>query len=237
MTTPHALHDAPSPIIAREGWPIVAVFVVVSILLTSGAGFIHTALAGVVGFISLVLCLWCVWFFRDPKRTIPADPAAIICPADGVVCAIGPASPPAELGLKEAEMTRICVFMNVFNVHVNRSPVAGKIIKRLHAPGTFLNASLDKASTDNERLSLVLEMTDGTRIASVQIAGLVARRIICRASEGQSLAAGERYGLIRFGSRVDVYLPRAVAPSVTLGQTVVAGETILARLQTAGVKA
>jgi phosphatidylserine decarboxylase len=190
-----------------------------------------------VGALTLVLCLWCIWFFRDPQRAIPADHAAVICPADGVVCSIGPATPPEELGMGAAELTRICVFMNVFNVHVNRSPVAGKIIKRLHAPGKFLNASLDKASTDNERLSLVLEMPDGTRIASVQIAGLVARRIICRAKEGQSLAAGERYGLIRFGSRVDVYLPRAVAPSVTLGQTVVAGETILARLGPAGAKA
>lgn len=205
--------------IHRQGYPFIAAFAVVTLFL----GYFSSILF----WIGLILTAWCVYFFRDPERVTPLDDRLVVSPADGVVSAVGPAVPPRELGLGTAEMTRISVFMNVFSCHVNRSPVRGRITKIEHRPGKFLNAELDKASTENERNSLVIESPNGI-VAAVQIAGLVARRIVCWAEAGGTLAVGERFGLIRFGSRVDVFLPEAAVPRVAVGQTAVAGETVLA---------
>lgn len=181
-----------------------------------------------LGWIGVVLTLWCLYFFRDPDRVTPQRGKLVISPADGVVNLITEASPPPELGLGDMTRTRVTIFMNVFNCHVNRAPVAGKIKRIAYRPGLFLNASLDKASDDNERNSMVIEREDGSEIVVVQIAGLVARRIVCDVKEGDVLKAGERYGIIRFGSRLDVYLPEGAIPLVALGQTAIAGETVLA---------
>jgi len=181
-----------------------------------------------LGWIGCILTLWCLYFFRDPDRVTPQRGKLVISPADGVVNLITEASPPPELGLGDMTRTRVTIFMNVFNCHVNRAPVAGKIKRIAYRPGLFLNASLDKASDDNERNSLVIEREDGSEIVVVQIAGLVARRIVCDVKEGDELKAGERYGIIRFGSRLDVYLPEGAIPLVALGQTAIAGETVLA---------
>jgi phosphatidylserine decarboxylase len=183
-----------------------------------------------LGWIGAGLTVWCYYFFRDPKRVTPTRPGLVISPADGVVSLIEPAVPPAELGLGPEPLTRVSVFMNVFNCHVNRAPVPGTVTKVAYRPGKFLNASLDKASEDNERMSLAMQMEDGRHVAFVQIAGLVARRIVCFVTEGTRLGAGERFGLIRFGSRVDVYLPQSVNPLVAVGQGTIAGETVLADL-------
>lgn len=207
----------------REGYPFIALFAVASVLL----GLLWAPL----GWLGLVLTLWCVYFFRNPDRVTPDRDGLVISPADGVVCLVGPAVPPVELGMGDSPMTRICVFMSVFDVHVNRAPLAGRITRIAYKPGKFLNAALDKASEDNERMAIRMETTGGADIAFVQIAGLVARRIKCDLSEGQDVQAGERFGLIRFGSRVDVYLPEGVAPQVALGQRCIAGETVLADLQ------
>ncbi len=211
--------------INRAGWPFIALFAAA----TGGLAY----LAQPLGWIGVVLTLWCVYFFRDPERVPPKRPGLIVSPADGVVQLIDEASPPPELEMGDAPRPRVCVFMNVFNVHVNRSPMDGVVVKKSYRPGKFLNASLDKASEFNERMSLRLKISDdgGDDIAFVQIAGLVARRILCYVTEGQSLRAGERFGLIRFGSRVDVYLPHGTAPLVSVGQLAVAGETVLAELQ------
>ena len=181
-----------------------------------------------LGWIGLGLTVWCYYFFRDPERVTPARPGVIVSPADGIVSLIEPAVPPAELGLPDAPLTRVSVFMSVFNCHVNRAPVAGVVKTVAYRPGKFLNASLDKASADNERNGIVIGMEDGRDLAVVQIAGLVARRIVCFVRAGDSLARGERFGLIRFGSRLDVYLPEGVTPLVRVGQTMVAGETVIA---------
>lgn len=181
-----------------------------------------------LGWIGVGLTIWVYYFFRDPKRVTPTRPGLFISPADGVVSMIEPSVPPAELELGSDPMTRISVFMSVFNCHVNRIPHEGVITKVAYRPGKFLNASLDKASEDNERNGIAVEMPDGRRYGTVQIAGLVARRIMCWAKEGQGMATGERFGLIRFGSRLDIYLPEGVAPLVAVGQTAVAGETVLA---------
>lgn len=212
----------------------MALFVIITIIASVGAAYVHPIAASIVSFVGVILSGWCIWFFRDPPRAIPTDPSLVVSPADGRICMIGPATPPADLKLDATitrDMVRVCVFMNVFNVHVNRAPVAGTIEQVHYSPGKFLNAAVDKASTDNERSALVLKMPDGRRVVSIQIAGLVARRIICRVKAGISLIAGERYGLIRFGSRVDVYMPAGTVVKVQLGQIVVAGETVLAELQ------
>ncbi|MBK0325902.1 phosphatidylserine decarboxylase [Rhodobacteraceae bacterium F11138] len=206
----------------REGIPFVAAFAVVSALL-----FLITE---ELGWIGVGLTVWCYYFFRDPKRTTPIREGLVVSPADGVVSLIEPAVPPAELGMPDQPLTRVSVFMNVFNCHVNRAPVEGEISAVAYRPGKFFNASLDKASDDNERNSLCITMPDQRQIAVVQIAGLVARRIVCFVSQGQPIMTGERFGLIRFGSRLDVYLPDGVAPMVSVGQTMVAGETVLADL-------
>jgi phosphatidylserine decarboxylase len=178
----------------------------------------------------LVLTLWCLWFFRDPERRTPADSSLVIAPADGVVVMVSPANPPQELGIPGQGLQRVCIFMNVFNVHVNRAPAAGVITAAAYREGKFFNASLDKASELNERFSVAMRTGSGHLIGFVQIAGLVARRIVRKVKPGDSLRAGQRYGLIRFGSRVDVYLPAGSEVLVKLGQATLAGETPIARL-------
>ncbi len=229
--------DLPAPAIAPEGWPIVVGFILGSAALTALGAWLGGALGGLlVGLVTAALTIWCVWFFRDPRRRIPVSRAGsplLISPADGVICFVGPALPPEELGLSEEDrrgLTRVSVFMNVFNVHVNRAPAAGVVEKIAYRPGKFFNASLDKASTDNERSSIILRRDDGSKLICVQIAGLIARRIVCRVKEGATLSIAERYGIIRFGSRVDVYVPRGVEPMVKVGDASVAGETVLAVL-------
>lgn len=210
------------PRIHREGFRFIVVFGVVTLVLF----FIWEPL----GWLGLVATVWCLYFFRDPERFTPIGDGLIIAPADGVVCTIGLATPPAELDFPGGEMMRIGIFMNVFNCHVNRMPIDGTVIKSVYHPGKFLNASFDKASEENERQALAVESHGGQRIGVVQIAGLVARRIVCQCREGDKVNAGEKFGIIRFGSRVDVY----VAPEATLlvvqGQTMTAGETVLADL-------
>ncbi|TCP43016.1 phosphatidylserine decarboxylase [Rhodovulum marinum] len=183
-----------------------------------------------LGWVCAGLTIWVYYFFRDPERVVPDRPGIMVSPADGIVSLMGRAVPPAELGLGEAPMMRICVFMSVFNCHVNRLPAAGRVTAVAYRPGKFLNASLDKASEDNERNGLAVEMADGRRYGVVQIAGLVARRILCWTAQGDRLATGARFGLIRFGSRLDVYLPEGAVPRVAIGQTMVAGETVIADL-------
>lgn len=183
-----------------------------------------------LGWVGVGLTVWCYYFFRDPKRVVPQGAGLIVSPADGVISLIERAVPPAELGMGPEALLRVSVFMNVFNCHVNRAPVQGTVGALAYRPGKFFNASLDKASADNERNSLRLDLADGRQIAVVQIAGLVARRIMWWVDEGQGLRTGERFGLIRFGSRVDVYLPEGVSPQVALGQNMVAGETVMAVL-------
>ena len=205
--------------VRREGYPFIAAF--------AGAAVVLGLVWSPFFWIGLVLTGWCAYFFRDPERVTPVDDRLVISPADGIVSAIGPAAPPRELGLGPAEMTRVSVFMNVFSCHVNRSPIRGRIARIEHRPGKFLNAELDKASTENERNGLVIESPNGT-IAVVQVAGLVARRILCWADAGTNIGVGDRFGLIRFGSRLDVYLPSEAVPRVAIGQTAIAGETIIA---------
>ena len=205
-----------------EGRKFVAIFAAVTLVLF--------AIEDVLGWIGVGLTILCYYFFRDPERVVPDAPGLVISPADGIVSLIEPAVPPRELGLPEVPLTRVSVFMSVFNCHINRAPVAGKVEKIAYKPGKFLNASLDKASEDNERNSLVIRMEDDRILTVTQIAGLVARRILSFTQEGAVLDRGERFGLIRFGSRLDIYLPDGVEPSVKIGQTMVAGETVIADL-------
>jgi len=202
------------------GWPFIGIFAAVTLGLF--------VLAIPLGWVGVILTLWCAYFFRDPERITPTREGLVICPADGVVQLIDEAVPPLELDMGDKQRPRVCIFMNVFNVHVNRVPMDGEITKICYRPGRFFNASLDKASEFNERMSLRMTTSDKHDIAFVQIAGLVARRIKCDVVEGQAVRAGERFGLIRFGSRVDVYLPEGVKPLVCVGQSAVAAETILA---------
>ncbi len=176
------------------------------------------------------MTVWCYYFFRDPVRSVAQKPGLILSPADGVVSLITKTVPPVEMLLGDKPLTRVSVFMNVFNCHVNRAPMAGEVIAITYHHGKFVNASLDKASEHNERNSITIEAADKTRIGVTQIAGLVARRIVCFTKLGNGLSVGERFGLIRFGSRLDVFLPEGIQPAVGLGQTAVAGETILAHL-------
>ena len=176
------------------------------------------------------MTVWCYYFFRDPVRSVAQKPGLILSPADGVISLITKTVPPIEMLLGNKPLTRVSVFMNVFNCHVNRAPMAGEVIAITYHHGKFVNASLDKASDHNERNSLTIEAADKTRIGVTQIAGLVARRIVCFTKVGNGLTVGERFGLIRFGSRLDVFLPEGIEPAVGLGQTAVAGETVLAHL-------
>jgi phosphatidylserine decarboxylase len=209
------------PPIHKEGYPFIGIFALASLFLFW--------LWSPLGWIGTVLTVWCALFFRDPVRVTPVREGLVVSPADGRVSMITMALPPAELGLGDQPLPRVSIFMSVFNCHVNRSPVAGRIDRIAYRPGLFINAELDKASEDNERNSLVISTPQG-RIGVIQIAGLVAKRIVCFVKEGQSIGAGERFGLIRFGSRLDVYLPLGTKALVSEGQTAIAGETVLADL-------
>lgn len=213
------------PPIHPAGWPFIGLFAVAT--LAVGAYWLP------LGAIGLVLTAWCAYFFRNPNRITPDREGLIISPADGVISQISPAVPPPELEAGTQPQQRISLFMNVFNVHVNRVPVSGRITGLTYRPGKFFNASLDKSSEHNERQSIRISTTDGREIIVVQIAGLIARRIKCDLQVAQEVWAGERFGLIRFGSRVDVYLPDGIEPLVAVGQTTIAGETVIAdcRLQ------
>jgi phosphatidylserine decarboxylase len=208
--------------INREGYPFVGAFALASLVLF----WIWTPL----GWIGTVLTLWCVYFFRDPVRVTPVREGIVVSPADGLVSKIIHAVPPVEMGLGDRPLPRVSIFMSVFNCHVNRSPVSGRIEKIVYKKGAFLSADLDKASEDNERNSFVIT-SGNVRIGVIQIAGLVARRIVCWTRPGASVAAGERIGMIRFGSRLDVYLPEGTRPLVAEGQTAIAGETVVAELK------
>jgi len=203
-----------------DGWKFVAIAAAVTIVL-----FLlwHPA-----GWVALILTLWIAYFFRDPWRVTPTRPGLVISPADGIVVSVGQVAPAPELAMGDAPTTRIGIFLNLFDVHVARSPVAGRLVGRTYIPGRFINASLDKASEHNERLALRLAPEQGAEIGCVLIAGLVARRIVCLLGAGQTVGAGERIGIIRFGSRVDIYLPAEYVPLVALGQRMVGGETVLA---------
>ncbi|MFY9288801.1 MAG: phosphatidylserine decarboxylase [Alphaproteobacteria bacterium] len=209
----------------RAGWPFMAIFAVVTIILMT--------ISCTLGWIGIVLTVWCCYFFRDPPRLTPARAGLIISPADGKVVSIQEVVPDETLGLGSESRIRISIFLNVFDVHVNRIPADGIVRSRTYRPGKFINASLDKASVDNERMALALQLTgdhpyDNHILGVVQIAGLVARRILCSAQEGNSYKAGERFGIIRFGSRADVYLPQGLRPLVSVGQYMIGGETVLA---------
>ncbi|MDI3471172.1 MAG: Phosphatidylserine decarboxylase [Pseudolabrys sp.] len=208
--------------ITPEGYPFIGAFAFVSLILF----WLWTPL----GWIGAVLTLWCIYFFRDPPRVTPVRDGLIVSPADGRISMVTLAPPPHELGLGGTPLPRVSIFMSVFNCHVNRCPMTGRVDKIVYQPGKFLNADLDKASADNERNSLVIS-NQTSRIAVVQIAGLVARRIVCAVREGQPVGAGERFGMIRFGSRLDVYLPEGTTPQVAVGQVAIAGETVLADLR------
>jgi len=204
-----------------EGYPFIGAFALASLILF----LLWTPL----GWLGTVVTLWCAYFFRDPPRVTPVSDRLVVSPADGRVSLVANAVPPPELALGDKPLPRVSIFMSVFDCHVNRAPVSGKIERIVYTPGKFLNADLDKASEDNERNALVIEGAAG-RIGVVQIAGLIARRIVCWSKEGQQIGGGERIGMIRFGSRVDVYLPAGTVPLVSVGQTSLAGETIIAEI-------
>lgn len=208
------------PPLHPEGPKFVAIFAVIGLLLWWAWEPLW-----IVG---AVLTVWCFYFFRDPDRATPIRQGLVISPASGIVSLVMQVPPPRQLDMGDEPRWRVSVFMSVFDCHVNRVPAGGTVKKIVYVPGKFVNASLDKASEDNERNLVCLEMPDGRDIAFVQIAGLVARRIRCDAREGQTFRTGERYGLIRFGSRLDIYLPPGVEPLVTLGQSCVSGETVIA---------
>jgi phosphatidylserine decarboxylase len=208
--------------IHREGYPFVGVFALVSLVLF----FVWSPL----GWLGTILTAWCAYFFRDPPRVTPIGERLVIAPADGKISKVANAVPPKDLELGERPLPRISIFMSVFDCHVNRSPVSGRIERIVYRAGTFINADLDKASEDNERNALVIASA-GARVGVVQIAGLIARRIVSFRKPGDTIAAGERFGLIRFGSRVDVYLPEGVTPLVAEGQMALAGETVIADLR------
>jgi phosphatidylserine decarboxylase len=205
-----------------EGYIFVAGFVIVTFILGSFSGTLF--------WIGAAASAWCAYFFRDPVRHTPLDDNLVIAPADGVVSSLGYYAPPPELGLSSEPMPRVSIFMSVFDCHVNRAPAAGRITKIAYRPGAFINADLDKASENNERNGLMFE-SGGNRIGVVQIAGFIARRIVCFVRQGEVIGAGERFGLIRFGSRVDVYLPGSARILVTIGSKSIAGETALAELR------
>ena len=209
-------------IIHREGWKFSAISLFVSLILL--------VIWPLLSFVSFLITFFILWFFRDPERNTPITEGKIISPADGKVCLIDSSVPPEELQYGTEEMQRVCIFMNVFNVHVNRVPVKGEIKKIIYKEGSFFNASLDKASEKNERNSIIIKTENGIEIVVVQIAGLIARRILSFVSNGDKLNSGERFGLIRFGSRVDVYLPKTFKPEVNIGDKTIAGETIIGSL-------
>lgn len=226
MSERHSLLDTIADSLApvhRDGHKFIAIGLVVTLLLF----LVWSSL----GWIAALITAWIIYFFRDPDRVTPLRDGLVIAPADGKVSLIETVRPPAELGLGDEERVRISIFLSVFDVHIQRAPVAGRIIRSLYIPGAFVNAALDKASEDNERRSIVIETATGIKVGVVQIAGLVARRIVTFAAEGDSLGVGERFGLIRFGSRVDTYLPVGAFPAVAVGQRAIGGETVLSDLK------
>lgn len=212
----------PHPLIAREGWPYLGI--------AGGVALLVTVLAGWWSLPFWIGALFILQFFRDPPREIPADPDLVTSPADGRVIVVGKAMDP----YLQREALKVSVFMNVFNVHSNRAPVAGEVKERWYFPGRFFNAALDKASLDNERNALWLRMADGQDVTCVQVAGLIARRILCYVEPGSALRKGQRFGFIRFGSRVDLYLPLDAEVTAAIGEKVYAAETVLARLKRHG---
>jgi phosphatidylserine decarboxylase len=204
-----------------DGWKFVAAFAAATVVLF--------LLAQPLGWFGVAATLWCAYFFRDPWRVTPLRAGLMVSPADGRVVSVAKAVPPPELDLGAAPMTRIGIFLNVFDVHVNRIPVGGRVTKLSYRKGKFVNASLDKASEDNERMAIRITPSDGSGdLAVVQIAGLIARRIVCTLRAGEEVVTGQRFGLIRFGSRTDVYLPEGWVPMVVVGQSAIGGETIIA---------
>ncbi|MDQ8697941.1 phosphatidylserine decarboxylase [Hyphomicrobium sp. LHD-15] len=222
----HSLLDTITDSLApvhRDGHKFVGIALVVTLILLW--------LWPPLGWIAALITGWVIYFFRDPDRVTPLRDGLIVAPADGKVSLIEKLRPPAELGLGDEERVRISIFLSVFDVHIQRAPLAGRIIRSLYIPGAFLNAALDKASEENERRTIVIETATGTKVAVVQIAGLVARRIVTLAAEGDNIGVGERFGLIRFGSRVDTYLPVGAFPAVAVGQRAIGGETVLSDLR------
>jgi len=207
--------------IHKEGHKFIAVFFAVSLAL-------YYWVWAPAGWIFLLLTAWCVYFFRNPDRVIPDEAGILVSPADGTVCAISEASPPPELGMGSEPRTRISIFLSVFNVHVNRTPAAGEITGLAYVPGKYLNAAALEASEENERQLIRMTTEDGKDIAFAQVAGLVARRILCDLKEGDTVQRGELFGLIRFGSRTDIYLDKGQEPKVKVGQTMIGGETVIA---------
>lgn len=218
-----------SKAIHKEGYIFIVIFAAIS--------FFFGSFSTTLGWIGFIATAWCVYFFRDPIRHTPTASGLVVSPADGIVQKITETTPPPELDMGDKPMTRISVFLSVFDVHVNRIPTDGKIVALHYHPGKFFNASLDKASVHNERQSVLMETKSGQQIAFVQIAGLVARRIVCDLEEGNNVKAGERFGIIRFGSRVDIYLPTNISPMVTEGMACIGGETVLADLSSKKVSA
>ncbi len=212
--------------ILDDGWRFIALFAAATFL---------AALTGVAWLFwpLMLLTLWAVYFFRDPPRAVPQDDRVLLAPADGLVQMVCEAVPPAEIGLGSEPLTRVSIFLSVFDVHINRVPCAGTIEVTAYRPGAFLNASADKASEETERMAIALQRLDGRKIGFGQIAGWVARRIVCRVKAGQAVAAGERFGHIRFGSRTDIYLPQGARLLVAAGQRMIGGETVVAELDAA----
>ena len=208
--------------IHREGYPFIGGFAAATLVLFW--------LWQPLGWLGLIATLWCVYFFRDPPRVTPIREGIVVAPADGRVCQVVIVVPPRELELGERPLPRVSIFMSVFDCHINRSPVGGRIERIVYRAGKFISADLDKASEDNERNAFIIISATGQRVAIVQIAGLIARRIVCFAREGDSLGAGQRIGMIRFGSRVDVYLPEGTRVLAGEGQVAIAGETLIADL-------
>ena len=212
--------------ILDDGWRFIAAFAAVTFLAAlTGAAWLFWPL--------MVLTLWSIYFFRDPPRGVPQEEGLLIAPADGLVQMVTEAVAPSELGLGDQPLTRVSIFLSVFDVHINRAPCAGTVEVMAYRPGKFLNAAADKASEENERMAIALRRADGRLIGCVQIAGWVARRIVCRIKAGQTIAAGERFGHIRFGSRTDLYLPPGARLLVAAGQRMIGGETVIAELDPA----
>ena len=212
--------------ILDDGWRFIAAFAAVTFLAAlSGLAWLFWPL--------LMLTLWSIYFFRDPPRGVPQQDDLLVAPADGLVQMVTAAVPPAELGLGAEPLTRVSIFLSVFDVHINRAPCAGTVDVMAYRPGKFLNAAADKASEENERMAIAFRRTDGRVIGCVQIAGWVARRIVCGIKPGQTVAAGERFGHIRFGSRTDLYLPTGARLLVATGQRMIGGETVMAELDPA----
>src|SRR5215470_17488019 len=224
MSVINSIRSQLSPI-HPEGYPFVGAVALVALILLW--------LWPPLGWLAVVATLWCAYFFRDPRRVTPKRDGMLVSPADGTVSRVAEVVPPKELGLGERPLIRVSIFMSVFNCHVNRSPLAGRIERMVYRKGAFLSADLDKASEDNERNMLVITTPGATRVGVIQIAGLVARRIVPFVREGDVVAAGQRIGMIRFGSRVDIFLPPGVPALVGEGQTAIAGETVIADLRVA----